>query len=263
VLGTAIGNVTQMFGQVAGFAGAGLLVAALQPRASLALNAVTFVVSAVIIAAGVRARPAAKGERAAVGALFSDAAAGLRLILGDRQLRTLAGFGLLAVFYVVPEGLAVPYARELGGGAVAAGLLLAAAPLGSAVGGLVYGRWVAPDRRLRLMGPLAVVAVAVLMGCVVAPPLPVVLALLALSGAGSAYQLAANAAFVTALPPHARGQAFGIVQAGLCLGQGVAVVAAGAAAHVWSPAAVIAVAGALGTAAAAGLAVADHRRVAS
>ena len=55
------------------------------------------------------------------------------------------------------------------------------------------------------------------------------------SGLASAYQLAANAAFVSAVPPEARGQAFGIVQAGMNVGQGVAIVAAGAAAHLWPP----------------------------
>jgi len=37
-------------------------------------------------------------------------------------------FGWLAAFVVVPEGLAVPYARALGGGPVTAGLLMAAVP---------------------------------------------------------------------------------------------------------------------------------------
>jgi MFS family permease len=261
VLGTAIGNVTQMVGQFAGFAGAGLLVAILAPAASLALNAVTFLVSGALIWFGVRRRPAARGEPAAVGALFTDAAAGLRLVLGRRDLRTLAGLGLLCLFYVVPEGLAVPYARELGGGAVAAGFLLAAAPFGSAVGGLVFGRLVAPARRLRLMAPLAFLACAVLVLCALGPSLPVVLAVLTASGHASAYQLAANAAFVSAVPPEARGQAFGLVQAALSVGQGLAIVAAGAFAHLYSPAWVIAAAGALGAAAAAGLAVSGRGAV--
>jgi MFS family permease len=153
VLGTAITNVTQMAGQVFGFAAAGILVAALRPSASLAINAATFLASAAIVGLGIRRRPAARGERAAVRGMFSDAATGLRLVLGRADLRSLTGFGLLCVFYVVPEGLAVPYARELGGGAAAAGLLLAAAPFGSALGGLAFGRFVAPSRRLQLMGP--------------------------------------------------------------------------------------------------------------
>jgi MFS family permease len=256
VLGTAITNVTQMLGQVFGFAAAGILVAALRPSASLAINAATFLASAALVASGIRRRPAARGERAAVGALFSDAATGLRLILGRADLRTLTGLGLLCVFYVVPEGLAVPYARELGGGAATAGLLLAAAPFGAALGGLGFGRFVGPARRLRLMGPLAVAATGVLVLCATEPSLPLVLVVLAVSGVARAYQLAANAAFVSALPPESRGQAFGIVQAALCAGQGFAVIAAGAAAHFWSPGWVIACAGAIGTVAAVPLTLA-------
>ena len=256
VLGTAISNVTQMVGQVFGFAAAGILVAALRPSASLAINAATFLASAVLVGFGIRHRPAARGERAAVRALFSDAATGLRLVLGRADLRSLTGLGLLCAFYVVPEGLAVPYARELGGGATAAGLLLAAAPFGSALGGLAFGRLVAPARRLRLMGPLAVVATGVLVLCATGPSLPVVLAVLAVSGVASAYQLAANAAFVSALPPESRGQAFGIVQAALSAGQGAAIIAAGAAAHYWPPGWVIAAAGALGAVAAVPLGLA-------
>jgi hypothetical protein len=82
------------------------------------------------------------------------------------------------------------------------------------------------------------------------------------SGAASAYQLAANAAFVSALPADARGQAFGIVTAALCVGQGVAIVLAGAAAQVWPPAWVIAAAGLVGTVAAAWLAVSARGQVA-
>ena len=74
VLGTAITNVTQMAGQVFGFAAAGILVAALRPSASLAINAATFLASAAIVGLGIRRRPAARGERAAVRGMFSDAA---------------------------------------------------------------------------------------------------------------------------------------------------------------------------------------------
>jgi len=259
VIGTAVNNVTQMLGQVAGFAGAGILVAVLRPSASLAINAVTFLVSAALIWFGVRHRPPARGERAALGGLLPDALAGLRLLLRRRDLRSLAGFGLLCVFYVVPEGLAVPYTRELGGGPVAAGLMLAAAPFGSAVGGLAFGRLVAPARRLRLMAPLAVLSCAVLVLCALRPSLPVVLVVLVASGLASAYQLAANAAFVSAVPPQARGQAFGIVQAAMNVGQGVTIIAAGAAAQLWSPAWVIAAVGVLGAGAASWLAT-DARR---
>lgn len=54
--------------------------------------------------------------------------------------RTLVLLGWLAGFAVVPEALAVPYARTLGGGPLTAGLLMCAMPVGTAAGALVTGR---------------------------------------------------------------------------------------------------------------------------
>jgi len=51
---------------------------------------------------------------------------------------------------------------------------------------------------------------------------------------------------VVRVPSQRRAQAFGIANMGVIVGQGAAFVAAGAAAEMFSPAAVIAVAGALG-----------------
>jgi len=143
----------------------------------------------------------------------------------------------------------------LGGGAAAAGLLLAAPPAGSTVGSLAYGRLLAPAARARLMFPLAVCASAVLMPIALRPPLPVVLAILAVSGACAAFQVAANASFVLAAPQEQRSQAFGVAQAGMSLGQGAALLLAGAAAEHWSSAVVAGGAGVVGAVAAVILAV--------
>ena len=60
--------------------------------------------------------------------------------------------------------------------------------------------------------------------------------------------LTSNATFVAATPAHQRSQATGLAIAGLSLGQGTAMIAAGAAAQHFSPAAGIATAGLRGTA---------------
>jgi MFS family permease len=64
------------------------------------------------------------------------------------------------------------------------------------------------------------------------PPLPVVLALYVLSGVGLATAIPLNAMFVRAVAPAYRGRAFGVARSGLEVGQGLAVVAAGALATV-------------------------------
>ena len=155
-------------------------------------------------------------------------------------------FGWLSAFYNVPDAVSAPLAASLGGGAVAVGLLLASQALGASVGAIAFSRLVAPARRVRWMGPLAVTACAVLIAMVLHPPLLVTLGVLGLSGVFDCYQLAANALFVRAAPARYRSSVFGVAQAGMSFGQGAAMIAAGAAAQVHSPSDVIAASGAIG-----------------
>jgi hypothetical protein len=72
------------------------------------------------------------------------------------------------------------------------------------------------------------------------PGLYVSMAIFALSNTFAMYQIAANTAFVERLPNERRAQAFGLVNAGLVVGQGVAFAIAGAAAEVVPPSTVVA-----------------------
>ena len=130
-------------------------------------------------------------------------------------------------------------------------MILAAQALGETVGAIVFSRFVPPAARLRFMGPLAVAACAVLVLFFWRPGLPVSLLILFASGLCASYQIAANAAFVSAAPHEQRSQAFGLAQGGMSLGQGTVMILAGAAADHHSPAWVIAVCGAVGAASSA------------
>jgi MFS family permease len=82
------------------------------------------------------------------------------------------------------------------------------------------------------------------------------------SGLAAAYQIAANAAFVSAAPQEQRSQAFGLAQGGMSLGQGVVMILAGAVADHYSPAWVIAVSGTVGAVVALAIAASwarDHK----
>jgi predicted MFS family arabinose efflux permease len=254
VLGTAITLTTLQFAQVIGFAAGGAVVAFFGVRTSLVADAATFIVSAIISRLWVRRRPAANARP---GLTWSGGGvrAGLRLVFGSAALLTPMLFGWLSAFYNVPEGIAAPLARALGGGDVAVGLVLAAGALGASVGAVMFGRLVRPQQRLRWMGRLAILSCAVLILFAFRPPLPVALVVLAVSGIFDCYQLAANAEFVSAVPPHQRSQAFGIAQGGMNLGQGLAMIVAGAAAQRYAPSTVIAATGLLGVIAAVTLTV--------
>jgi MFS family permease len=262
VLGTAVAQTTLQVGQVTGFAAGGLVVEFLGVRSALLADAASFAVSAALIRFWVRARPAAARRSGRRGAT-AEMAAGIRLVFGDRTLRTLTLFGWLVAFYVVPMGLAAPYADRLQRPfslPVTTGLVFAAVPFGTAIGAVIFGRLVRPDRRQRWMGPLAVAACGVLVLCWAQPDMIASLAIFAVSGMCASYQLAANAAFVTAVPPERRGQAFGLANGGMQLAQGAWIVVAGAAASaaLLTPATAIAVSGGIGAAIAIALTLSLH-----
>jgi MFS family permease len=254
VTGSAVNTITWEAAQVAGFVLGGVVVAGLDAQGALALDAVTFVASACVLAARVQDRPAPPREPESSG-LGADLRAGARLVFADPRLRTLTILAWLCAVYMVPEALAAPVAAELGGKAFAVGLLLAANPIGTVIGSVLIGRWVTPERRLRWMVPMAFLTGLPLILSPWWTNLVAVGVLWGLSGLFSAYNLAASAAFVRAVPDARRGQAIGLVQAGMAVGQGVGFLVAGAAAEWADPLTVVAFAGTLTCLVALGLAV--------
>jgi predicted MFS family arabinose efflux permease len=285
VAGTAITLTTNQFAQVVGFAVSGAVVALVGTRSSLGIDAATYGVSAVIVSLWVRRRqapaprharagsaPAAESDpkpAAGFGAKGSHAKSrseaegsltgALRMVFSTPALLLPMLFGWLAGFYNAPEGVAAPLARSLGGGAAAVGAILAAQALGETVGMLLYARLARPETRLRLMGPLSVATCGSLILFFLRPHLAGALIILAASGGFGAYQIAANAAFVRAVPSHWRARAFGLAQGGMSLGQGTVMVLAGAAAERFAPTTVVAIAGVVGALSAAGVATSWFR----
>ncbi len=120
-LGVAVIQTTYLTAEVAGAAAGGAAVSFLGVRPALLIDAVTFAVSALLIGLGTQARPPAARAAAGLGSPLARAAAGLRLVFGDRALRTLVLLGWLIVLYSIPQGIAAPYTARLGGGPVATG----------------------------------------------------------------------------------------------------------------------------------------------
>jgi MFS family permease len=204
------------------------------------------VLSGLLIAFGIRARPAAARPDTVQSSPWARVREGFGLVFGDPALRTLLLFGWLVAFYTVPEGVAAPYTARLGGGPIATGLVLASTVLATTIVTPLFSRFVRARQRLALMGPLAVLTCATLVLTALQPDLAVSLVIFSLSAAFGSYQIAANTAFVVRVPNERRSQAFGLANMGVVVGQGAAFVAAGAAAELISPAAVIAISGAIG-----------------
>ena len=188
--------------------------------ASLLIDTATFVASGLLIGLGTRARPAAASPDADLGSPLARAAAGLRLVFGDRALRTLVLLGWLVVFYTIPQGIAAPYAARLGGGPAATGLVLASTVAATAIVTPLFSRFVSPRRRLALMGPLAMATGVTLVLTALRPGLAISLVIFSAAAASGAYQLAVNTAFVVRVPDERRAQAFGIASMGVVVAQG-------------------------------------------
>jgi len=256
VLGSAIGSITFQASQIAGFvAGAGV-VAVLGAHRTLAIDAMSFCLSALIIFLGTKARPSPRREGEARRSLWAISKDGVRIVFGNPVLRTLLLFGWLAGFVIVPEGLAAPYAHSLHGSTLTVGLLMAAMPSGAVIGAYLYGKLCRPSTRIRIMGWMAMLSCAPLIASAWNPPLSVILPMWALAGAGGAYQLAAAAAFVQALTPETRARAFGLAQSGLYAVQGIGILAGGAVAEAIGPTLAVGLAGLTGLTAATMLAMA-------
>jgi MFS family permease len=255
-IASSVTNVCVQLTQVVGFLLAGGLVAASSPNAALLFDAATFLISALFLRLGLRRRPApAGGEATARVSLWQDALDGLRFIGRTPRLRSIiAVLWVATLFALAPEGLAVPFAKQLGQGSTGVGILLAAVPAGVIVGALVVGRWVPPGRRDGLVTPLVLLSLVPLVAAgliaTTAGPGPVafglVVALMFVGGLGSAWTIPLNVSFVQAVPASYRGRAFGVAVTGLAGVQGIGVLAAGALAEALSAGGVVAVAGGVG-----------------
>lgn len=245
VLGRSLTGMAASGAQLVGLAGAGAAVAAVGPRHALLVSAAGHLVAAIAVRFGLPdlARPDAPptgGGRSAVRHSWM----GNRRLLGDRAIRRLLlAQWLPPAFVTAAESLLVPYAAGRGFAASAPGLLLACVPVGMIAGNLVVGRLVHPASRERSVTALVVVLGGPLVAFVAEPPALVTGLLLAVTGTGFAYGLGLQRRFLDALPEPARGQAFGLLSAGLMTAQGVGPAVFGALTEVLPVGTVIGLAG--------------------
>ena len=269
--GSGLDETLEQTGQVAGFALGGLLLVAVGAEAALLGDAASFVVSAAAVRLLVRPRPAAvptaedptviaAQRRGRVRRSLGDARTGWQVALASptRRVLLLTWLGLAAG--IAPDAVAVPWAAHLHAGPTAVGLLYAASSVGTALALPVVAR-AGRDRSRTLLLPLAGLSLLPLLGCAADPPLPVVVALLVVSGAGGTFSLLARTAFQRGLGtrPEARGRAFAVAAAGVTAGQGVGAGLAGLVGTALSPPTTVAVLAAVALAAGAALVAVTDR----
>ncbi|WP_405825806.1 MFS transporter [Streptomyces sp. NBC_01390] len=230
VLGRSLSNMSASGAQLLGLAGGGVAIVSLGPRNSLLLSSAAYLIAAVAVRVRLPDLPApGKAARPGPGASvlrhsWSESGA----LLTDRTVRTLLlAQWLPAAFVAGAESLVVPFTggRSMSPGST--GTLLACLPVGMLAGDLVVGRFLSPAARERLVPALVVVLGAPLLVFAVDPPWLVCAVLLLITGAGFAYGLGLQRPFLDAVPETARGQAFGLLSAGMMSSQGLGPVAFG------------------------------------
>lgn len=249
-VGTGLMQTSYQIGLVAGFPFGALVVTLIGTSGALLVDSATFLLSALLLRVFVRERRAEAAPDGRPKRTWSSVREGLRLLRHSPRHGSLLALACVSGFYVAPEGLVVPYADQLSAGPVAVGLLLAANPLGSAVGLVVLSRFFDDATRARWLGPLAVATCAMLLPTVFVPGVAVSLVLWTLVGFFSAHDMTTNVEYVNATPDHQRGQMLGLAQAALRGAQGVGVLVAGLLAQFLDPARVIALTALVGVVAA-------------
>ncbi|MGW2683821.1 MFS transporter [Streptomyces sp. NPDC001414] len=251
VLGRSLLRIVAQSALLVGYGLGGLLLAVLTPRHALVITVGTFLASAALLRLGTRRRPARVRTRER---------GGTRQLLADRRVRVLLLlFWIPAMFAVVPEALAAPYADALGTGSPGLGLLMCALPVGTVAGELYAGARLGPAARERIALPLVCLTLLPYLGYALHPSLAVSLLLLLVAGAGSAYTLGLDQWFVRAVPEELRGRAMTVLSAGLMTLQGVGMALAGVAAEAVGVRATVAGAGVAGVLCCCALAVAARR----
>ncbi|MGW4798915.1 MFS transporter [Nonomuraea sp. NPDC004297] len=230
VLGRSVIRIVGQSGQLVGFGAGGLLLTVASPHAVLGATVATFLGSALVLRFGTRRRPARTGTGG--GALVGASLAGMRLLLGDRRIRSLLLLSWVPpMFVVVPEALLTPYAAAVALSPAGLGLLMCGMPIGAVLSETLVGTLLGPRGRARLTMPVAVLAMLPALGYVFEPSLGWALACQVLTGCGISYTLGLDQWFVAAVPEELRGRAMTLMTAGLMTAQGLGMALAGAVAE--------------------------------
>jgi MFS family permease len=229
ITGLTLQRTTSQITLIGGYA-AGAALISFSTGLALLFNAVTFVVSALLITAAVKERPPSLRAEHRTN-LLREAVEGYQVVFRSPVMRAIALVVFCGVcFGVVPEGLAAAWAADLAGhpDPFYLGMIMVAAAFGFVLGSALVTWLVRPQRRTALIRPVAIITPLALVPAILHPGIAVVVLMTLISGAALAGTLpVTNGLFVQVLPPAYRARAFGVMQSGVHLIQGGAIVFTG------------------------------------
>ncbi|MDQ3430861.1 MAG: MFS transporter [Actinomycetota bacterium] len=252
--GSALGRILSQVNQVLGLAIAGVVVTLLSPRGALIVDALTFLVSFLVVQRTLAHRDAVT-HVSRLGGLWRDIRDGGRIVFQDRVRRNLVLLGwIVAPFLIAPEAVALAHAHGHGHNDAVGTLLMASLPAGTAVGALLLSRLPAP-RQVASILPLAVLACVPLLLTPFVASFAVLLALWLVAGALQSFVVPVIATFNLVIPDTHRGRANGLAAAGFSVGTGLSFLLVGLLAELTSPLLAVGIAGIYGLVALAALRV--------
>ncbi|WP_020573414.1 MFS transporter [Actinopolymorpha alba] len=234
VAGNALVGTSQQVVQVVGFAAGGFIVVLVGAQPALLADMATYVLSAVLLGMFVVRRPAPAKARGQKANLLRDTWEGIRVVRDTGRMPTL--FWLLFLGPTVlatAEGLAIPYAEQLGLGTQAAGAFLAAPALGSAVGLVIVGRMTQRRREIVLV-PFSLAVGLCVAAAGLTPFVVVITGGLFLAGVAMGHIAHLQATIVGIVDQDVRGRVIGLGNTVLQIGQGLSILLAGVVAQATS-----------------------------
>jgi hypothetical protein len=126
----------------------------------------------------------------------------------------------VAACSVAPEALAAPYATHIGEPARAAGFLLTGIPAGTVLADLIVARMLSAGLQRRVITGAGLLVFAPLAAFAASPRLGPAIALLVISGLGSAWMPGLDQLLIQAAPVALRSRALALQNAGLMFTQG-------------------------------------------
>ncbi|MFF4900906.1 MFS transporter [Streptomyces sp. NPDC001068] len=225
--GRSLFNMMSGLVQITGYAVGGALLAAVSPRTCLLLAAALYLTSAVVVRAGLTARPPRAAGRPSVAETRRTNA----LLWASRPRRlTYLGLWLPNGLVVGCESLYVSYAPE------AAGTLFACAALGMLAGDVTVGRLLPPALRTRAATPLLLLLATPYLVFFLHPPLALAVVCACVASAGFGASLVQQERLMSLTPDELSGHALGFHSSGMLTMQGVGAALAGSVAQLASPA---------------------------
>jgi MFS family permease len=247
VPGRSLMRIAAQVAQLAGNAGAGVLLLVMNPSGALLVNGASFAVSAVTIrlVVGDHDRLGRSGADRVPGSLR-----GVRTVLANAELRRLLLLGwIVPMFAVAPEAVAAPYIAAQHASSSLVGWWLTALPVGLIAGDIIGVRFLSPRQQRRVVAPVAAAGFVPYLAFGVDPAVQLAIPLLVVAGACGCYVLGLDARIRDAAPLPLFARTITVSSAGLMALQGAGFTVAGALAQALGPGMAITVSGGCGMAA--------------